>query len=1182
MKKFQVLDRNLTLHQHYLLEASAGTGKTFSIQNIVVRLLIESQDNHEPLPLQKIIVVTFTRAATRDLKIRIRSNIEQALQYLQNWQIQDPLVEQAPDYLKACMEKGEEAVRLARKRLQQALFTFDQAQIFTIHSFCARMMRQFALESDMGLQSMAGDELLPQSEIFAIIRDFFRTEVRMENYSLAQLEILLKSDPQQKKLLKLIQTGYEFPVYPSFWEVYRQFNEKMLALKQEFSLTSKKMIEDFRHQAGAYRNHNSKETKEATLAKVIRFAKLCDQEEWSMQDMEGLIGDGLAWVKALHPELLKGKPPKPEELHYPHLTRQLKDTLHAMIEESGDFAILLTRMAGDCQKLLKRYQREEEKLSPDDILRKMNDALDQSIFLCKVQGNYQAAIIDEFQDTDPLQWQIFQRLFLSEPYPWPGYLYLVGDPKQSIYSFRQADIYTYLRAAQALGEHHCFSLNVNYRSQPRLVQALNMLFASEHLPHFIPLPKKSLYLAYQPVQAANVNHPQLVENGLGALHFFIADGQAFKKPKLTDLEIHVFFPFIGQEITRLCKQNDLKFRQFAVLVRDRHQALRFAEYLDHLGIPYLNQRGTSLADSPAHQALTDLVRAVLHPQDRGAIRIALGSPLMGWSHEEVKKAESMEFILLFVQRLRMCLINKGFATFFQEMLHAICKPDGQTVLEQILAREGGLEFYRDLQQIADLIVDHQYREWNGPEGVISFLDQFQTWEENEDVRIKRIQDPTTDGVKILSLHFSKGLEFDIVFALGLANRTGVKDDLIPVERDGRLQLIPVAENSEDHLRYCEECDAEKMRQLYVALTRAKMQLYIPVALHLPSEKMKWGDASPMDLFLARLWQPAVSSYEELYERIKSYTGKSLLEFLQSVGKEHFMTFSIHQEVSYDYPREAHAKEPPLLHSPAHVVVPGKLFWMTSFSTLSQHFEYKAAERMPLLTHSPRDYECVTKEVHTLPANSETGLLIHMILEKVNFRDFRYLKNEEEALFFIRPFVQKSAFKEWELVIAQLIFHTLKTPLSEELNDFCLSDLEPCQLYREMPFVFPYKKVDSIEEIELKEGLIKGAIDCLFEYQGYYYLLDWKTNWLGLQLEAYARVNLQLAMREHAYFLQASIYTEAIKRYLSLVENRQFEECFGGAFYLFMRGIQPGHRTGIYHFMPRCLAHAERFVLPRLI
>jgi exodeoxyribonuclease V beta subunit len=1166
MKKFKVLDRNLTLHQHYLLEASAGTGKTFSIQNIVVRLLIESHGEEEPLPLQKILVVTFTRAATRDLKIRIRSNIEQAINYLQSWQIGDSLAEQAPDYLKACMESGEEAVKLARKRLQQALFAFDQAQIFTIHSFCARMLRQFAIESDMGLHSLAGEEPLPQSEIMGIIRDFFRTEVRMEQFSPAQLEILLKQDPNQKKLLKVIQSGYDFPQFPPFREVYMQFTEHMAALKNSLSLTAEKMIDDFRAQAGAYRNHKSGETKAETLAKVIRFAKLFDRDEWSTEDLDGLICDGLVWVKALNPELLKGKPPAAKELNYPDLTEQLKATLYPLVEESGDFAVLLARMARDCLQLLKRYQREEEKLSPDDILRKMSLALDEPAFLSQVQASYQAAIIDEFQDTDPLQWQIFRRLFIPEQRPWKGYLYLVGDPKQSIYSFRQADIYTYLAAAQALGDAHCFSLDVNYRSQPKLVQALNALFSSDHLPHFIPLPKKSFHLPYQPVQASDGGHSQVFEDERGAIHFFIADGQAFKRPKLTDLETHIFFPFIAQEITRLRKQKGLAFRQFAVLVRDRHQALRLAEFLDQLGIPYLNQRGTSLADSPALQALTDLIRAILHPQDRGAIRTALGSPLMGWTHEELKTLESMEFVLLFIQRLRACLFEKGFAAFFQEMLQAICRPEGQTVQEQILVREGGLEIYRDLQQIADIVVDHQYLEWNGPEGIISFLDQFQTWEKNDDERVKRFQDPTIDGVKILTLHFSKGLEFEIVFALGLVNRTGFKEDLIPIEsEDGQLLLTPLSEDSEEHQRYCEESDAEKMRQLYVALTRAKYQLYIPVALHLPSERLKWGDASPMDLFLARLKQPAVDSHDALYERIKYYAGKSLLDFIETVGRDHSITYSIHQEVIYDFPRETHAKVSQALQAPPVVVVSSQPIWMTSFSTLSQNVEHKATERLALFANSPRDYECATKDVHTLPANSETGLLIHHILEKLNFSDFKHLKSPEQAISLVRPFVQYSAFKEWESAIATLIFNALKTPLAQISKHFCLAHLEPTQIYREMPFIFPYQKENGVEEIDFKEGLIKGVIDLLFYRDGYYYLVDWKTNWLGPQLEAYEPVALQVAMQEHAYFLQAAIYTEAIKRYLRLVEPRPFEECFGGIFYLFLRGMQPGRQTGTYHF-----------------
>ena len=199
IKPFNVLDRSLEIHRSYLLEASAGTGKTFSIQNLVVRLLMEPEGEEGPLLLDKILVVTFTRAAARDLKIRIRKNIEEALIGLDGEDGHEAA--KIPDYLKACREKGEQAVHLAKKRLRQALFLFDQAQIFTIHAFCARMLRQFSMESDTGLHMPPGDKPLPQSELFAIVRDFFRTEIRKEKFSPSQLESYLKGDASQNKLM---------------------------------------------------------------------------------------------------------------------------------------------------------------------------------------------------------------------------------------------------------------------------------------------------------------------------------------------------------------------------------------------------------------------------------------------------------------------------------------------------------------------------------------------------------------------------------------------------------------------------------------------------------------------------------------------------------------------------------------------------------------------------------------------------------------------------------------------------------------------------------------------------------------------------------------------------------------------------------------------------------------------
>lgn len=490
--------------------------------------------------------------------------------------------------------------------------------------------------------------------------------------------------------------------------------------------------------------------------------------------------------------------------------------------------------------------------------------------------------------------------------------------------------------------------------------------------------------------------------------------------------------------------------------------------------------------------------------------------------------------------------------------------------EQILAREGGVEFHRDLRQIADRVIDHQYVEWSGNEGIIPFLDRFQTWEENEDDRVKRFQDPAVDGVRIMTLHFSKGLEFDVVFALGLVNRTEWKETLIPAERGGQWSMRPVTEESEEYQRHCEENDAEKMRQLYVALTRAKHRLYVPVALHLPSEHLKPGEASPIDLLLARLNQTGVTSHHALYERLKQGVGKNLLDFLETEGSRYGMSYSVHEELLPPTQPGKDASSSLPLHPPAVCSVSPSPWWLTSFSLLSQKRDQSVAERLALTSSPPRDFDAPVKRIHTLPANRETGLFVHRLLEKLPFWEWEQWESAEQALPLLRPFVQSSPFREWEQVMADLMFNALKTPLAPIAADFCLAKLEPFQIYREMPFLFPYQGGGSIEELEGKNGLIQGVVDLLFSWNEGYYVVDWKSNWLGDSPEAYAPQALAKAMHEYGYFMQATIYVEAIKRYLRLVDPRPFQDCFKGVLYLFLRGMQSDGGTGVYHFFPTSL------------
>ncbi len=180
MNTFNVLDRAVSVHKHYLLEASAGTGKTFSIENIVTRLLVEGK----PITIDQILVVTFTRAAASDLRTRIRSHIDRTVGFLSS------PGQECPDYVRSWIDAGDGVITKAKKRLERALFGFDQAPIFTIHGFCAKMLRRYALEGKMGLDTQCGEDALPATEMNAVIRDFFRTGVTLDAYSPAQLDIL--------------------------------------------------------------------------------------------------------------------------------------------------------------------------------------------------------------------------------------------------------------------------------------------------------------------------------------------------------------------------------------------------------------------------------------------------------------------------------------------------------------------------------------------------------------------------------------------------------------------------------------------------------------------------------------------------------------------------------------------------------------------------------------------------------------------------------------------------------------------------------------------------------------------------------------------------------------------------------------------------------------------------------
>ena len=1120
MKTFNVLDRQVDIHRNYLLEASAGTGKTFSIENIVVRLLLE----RETVSLEKILVVTFTRAAVRDLKNRIRANIEKSLDFLVG------KCPNAPDYLLKICEEGEASVAIARRRLEQALLIFDQAQIFTIHSFCARALSESGFESNMRVDSVVSDEPLSQTMLLGIIRDFFRTEIRPEIYSSAQLKLVLKehgysTEELENVLLDLVTKNIEIEESPSYLQLFEEFKLLMQTLKQ--SLNSRHFKDDFIAMAPLYKGvcTREKKIKSSVVQNIGRFASLFDKDFLEKDDLEWLISDQLSLIRMIALENLKKGKESSEAVQFANLCQWLERNLAPFV--SG--ARVLSRMASDCQKLFRSRLMHEEKLGFDDILSAMKTALDNHEFSKQVTGKYRAALIDEFQDTDPLQWEIFRKLFLDYERSW-GYLYLVGDPKQSIYSFRQADIYTYLNAAEALGSQHHASLDTNYRSHSKLVEALNVLFASSR--GLLELPRLEREMEYLKVKSSPSNSGRKLTEDRGAIHFLLAENHQ-KSFSLEELEQEKFFPYIAHEIQKLHKGCAMPLSDCAVLVADRYQAERLAAFFKEWKIPVLKQRGKNLITSKAIPALRGLLKGIVECHRRSSLKVALGGKIIQWTHRQILALEAVDELEKTVSqfyKLKKTLEMQGFAHFYGSLMGSLWHSDGYSVKERLLTQDGGIDFLNELQEIVDLLLKYECHHGFSLEGLIDCLDNFPLLHsESEQMISPSIEE--SDAINILTLHASKGLEFSVVFTLGLIKRTKNYSPMMTIFKEGKLRLAPIINKAgDDYKQYCREIDAEKLRLLYVAMTRAKDRLYCPIVIGMQNIE-ETGIASPMELFLSRLGLKAdIDALKALHCDI----GYITLE-----GNEKELS-SWKQEVLA------------ALETPKNVIIPGEDKYIRSFTSLC--FE---SGKTYLSTNgtisSPSDFSSLVKTPHTLPSSADTGNFLHHLLETLSFDDAKKARAPEDFLPFVCSRVGKSDFKGWEQVLCEMLFNAMKTPI---LENECLADINPDKMFRETEFLYA---------TTLCRGYLKGFMDLFFEHQGKYYLLDWKSNWLGESVLSYHVQNIEKAMNENHYLLQADIYKDALKKYLNVVDKRPFCEIFGGAFYVFLRGlsVSEGSKYGVY-------------------
>lgn len=1114
---FDVLSRELDVFAPYFLEASAGTGKTFAIEHLVTRLLIEGESSFS---VDQILVVTFTRAATRELKKRIRNNLCRSKEELLS-------LNPATDYLKAICEKDENAVKEAVQKIEAALIDFDKAQIYTIHGFCYRILKEFAFEAGIGFgfSDPEAKEHLPI--LHQMIKDHLKDQISLPDYSPVQIKALLKKYKKDYRkivsyLAEMIGSGKEITSVLNYGELFERFLKEMAGLQQ---IEQKRFKEDFNNLKSLYKQMKGIDSSQIDLFSGILESKKCNQSQF-----DSLLKEEF-FLKKMVPENLKVKAKIPSSLHYPGLFDHLRQVFLPVIEKAKDPSFIFLRLAQDLKKKSQMVLEKEERFLPDDLLLKVKQATENPDFIEKIRQKYRAAIIDEFQDTDPIQWTIFQKLFL-------GHLKavcLVGDPKQAIYAFRSADVYTYLDAAKAMGKTARRYLDTNYRSTSRLVDALNSLF-SKTQGGWMTLPQRKEELNVIPVKSKASMESDESEI---PIQFFIAEGKRGRSQKFPTQEMleKQIFPFIASEIHSLNK-NGVDYQNISILVKDRYQGKEIVEYLKKRGIPVYFKQSASMTDSVAYFALKEILDAVSSPYNLSKVKAALGGPLIRWNEEQLRKSHDDPSLLQAkaqMQFLRSVLFEKGFGIFFQMFLNSHWSDSDSSLLQEILSR-GELSLYLDLRKLSELILEETQTRYLKGAKILDFLSDLAMDPNRDENRLMGLSQEEKTSVVVMTMHKSKGLEFDTVFALAVASRHKPSEHLTIRNEDRSTIAIFDADDPACQLAL-EEQDAEKMRGLYVALTRAKKRLYVPVLIDKELKPLDIGEASPIELFFAKLKSSPVT-HQQLYTAVQSMDMDHLREILESLSPQ--ISYRILDEVpDLSFVSTAQTAE---LSCPGSFCFPSYDDQIYSFTALAKSTGGFAITPKDAIES---DLEFVLSP-HTMPIGNETGHLLHLLFEKIFKRKIHCPLDENALQVLINEEMAFSSLDKFRPIMHSWILELLR----KKISNFSLADVPGNQVQQEMEFLFPISK-----------GMMKGFCDLLFEFEGKYYLLDWKSNYLGTSDKDYGKENIARAMQEHNYFLQASIYAAALKRFVKLFDNRPFSECFGGAIYYFVRG------KAVLHFTP---------------
>lgn len=1214
----------LDLSKPGLLEASAGTGKTYAIEHLVLRILLET----DRIELPQILVLTFTEKATGELKDKIRARIA--------WRI-----------ARGGLPAG------TMERLKRAHLEFDRAAIHTIHGFCQRVLRKYAFENNaLFRQDLLKnvDEAL-QQELHEAMRSTWISEAgpgpegQAAFRSRAAALGMGARTKWQKRITDIAKgfnplrgdlllpecdpariAAYEAEMAGTFADILRLVPGLIAGAESNHPFAK-------RFAAIRFASPTTRSKGPQVLAAAFRHATACA----SIADPAGRARFAAAFPASIQAINLTGLKkqgfrfllPTAEEEKHPW--PELEPVLAALDRILGlDVRIQAERAAlayaPKRNAILEVRDKAHARFKAEGII--TYDSMIEDVCLAlrrkeervnMLRLDYRYCLVDEFQDTDPLQWEIFERVFLKSGSANP--LYLIGDPKQAIYRFRGGDVYTYMEARKAMfalsrqGKAQGLGLDTNYRSSGGMVEAYNAAFTHRGWFHAHPidpmdtawrLPAEPDPLGYVPVKHGDLAVQKPIDSTASGKPIILKDFAA-GDPDKHALKRRVNH-WIAAEIAALMAEPErlripdraaggfrpLAWGDICVLVRKSREKDALLRLLAEAGIPAQVARRGGLYEGDAAGQYLAVLESLEDPADPGKHARALLTRFFRAPGDPPPDRPPETPHPLFEDWLRLASRRR-----WQKLFHSLQYRSG-LLYRETLGEEPDRRIM-DFIHVGQNLVQEAIRENLNLGALVQRLKDLRAAPgasgADDDADMHR-EESEGGKVVLMTMHVSKGLEFPVVF---LANFSGNPPQTYFKYREGLNTVYHLNTGDAAARRaYQEESEGEDRRLYYVALTRARYKLYVPL---LPPGSGN-GTTGPLGGFVAEALRTAAALKPDLYHYAPpedyslppaplpryGHAGAvgSLPAFASpstplAPSRSPSPASSADDAFVGDYPREDRLARPDAdfsrrrrrLASYSHLVRNNHGHGLSS-ETVEGRFDKEDA---PLADSGPGEEGDGGSDAATapqtpafpgnaLPRGKDTGNMFHEILECLDFsvagrsagpgnlfdhaptRDLIDARMEDHRL-----------GPEWRDGVAAVIWNTLRAPLPDPAGGraFALSDVPRADLRPEMEFLFPYPVRSDGQGQDGRgpdgqgpDGYLWGFIDLVFRHRGRYYLLDWKSN----HLDAYGSADLDRSMRESRYDVQYMLYSLALDKWLrSLIPDYRYEDHFGGIYYLYLRGMR---------------------------